>query len=113
MGFWPNRSTIDNIFIIKQVFEECHEFNIELHSIFIDYSRAFDSVYRNKTTECLLESGVPTMLNRLIFLTVIDTKAKIKINNSLSNDFKAELGVGQGDPLSATLFSVAIYSILK
>jgi hypothetical protein len=113
MGFRPNRSTIDNIFIIRQVFEKCHEFNIELHNIFIDYSRAFDSVYRNKIIECLLEYGVPTKLIRLISLTLTDTKAKIKVNNSLINDFKVEFGFRQADPLSDTLFSVAIDSILK
>jgi sorting nexin-29 len=112
MGFRPNRSNIDNIFIIRQVFEKCHEFNVELHNIFIDYSRAFDSVYRNKIIECLLECGVPTKLIKLISLTLIDTKEKIKVNNSLSNDFKVEFGVRQGDPL-ATLYSVAIDSILK
>jgi hypothetical protein len=37
----------------------------------------------------------------------------MKINNRLSNDFKDEFGVRQGDPLSATLFSVAIDSNLK
>jgi hypothetical protein len=73
MGFQPNRSTIGNIFIIRQVFEKCHEFNIELHNIFIDYSRAFDSVYRNKIIECLLKYGVPTKLIRLISVIVIDT----------------------------------------
>jgi len=26
----------------------CHEFNIELHNIFIDYTRAFNSVFRDK-----------------------------------------------------------------
>jgi hypothetical protein len=68
MGFQPNRSTTDNICIIKQVFEKCNEFNIELHNIFLDYSRAFDSVHTNKIIECLLEYGVPTMLNRLTSL---------------------------------------------
>jgi hypothetical protein len=113
MGFRPKRSTIDNISIIRQVFEKCHEFNIELHNIFIDYSRVFDSVYRNKIIECLMEYGVPTKLIRLISLTLIDTKVKIKTNNRLSNDFKVEFGVRQGDPSSATLFSVAIDSVLK
>jgi hypothetical protein len=54
MGFRPNRSTTYNIFIIRQVFEKCHEFNIEFHNIFMDYSRAFDSVYRNKIIERLV-----------------------------------------------------------
>jgi hypothetical protein len=44
MGFQPNRSTIDNIFIVRQIIEKCREFNIELHNIFIDYTKAFDSV---------------------------------------------------------------------
>jgi hypothetical protein len=71
MGFRPNRSTTDSIFIIRQVFGKCLEFNTELHNIFIDYPRAFDSVYRNKITECLLEYGVPTELIRQISLLLI------------------------------------------
>jgi hypothetical protein len=110
MGFRPNS---DNIFIIRQVFEKCNEFNIELHNMFIDYSRAFASVYRNKITECLLEYGAPTKLIRPILLILIDTKAKIKVNNSLSNDFKVESGVRQGDSLSVSIFSVATDSVLK
>ena len=48
MGFRPNRSTNDNIFIVRQIIEKCHEFNIELHNVFIDYTQAYDSVYRDK-----------------------------------------------------------------
>jgi hypothetical protein len=53
MGFQPNRSTIDNIFRVRQIIEKCHEFNIELHRVFIDYTQAFDSVYRDKIIKCL------------------------------------------------------------
>jgi len=44
MGFRPNRSTIDNIFMLRQIFEKCYEYNIQLNNIFVDYSQAFDSV---------------------------------------------------------------------
>ena len=32
MGFRTNRSTIDNIFMLRQIFEKCYEYNIELHN---------------------------------------------------------------------------------
>jgi hypothetical protein len=31
MVFRPNRSTIDNIFIVRQIFEKSHEHNIDLY----------------------------------------------------------------------------------
>jgi hypothetical protein len=34
----PTRSTLDNIFIVTQIIEKCHEFNIELHNVFIHYT---------------------------------------------------------------------------
>jgi len=37
----------------------------------------------------------------------------VKINNELSGKFDVQTGVKQGDPLSATLFSIAIDSIGK
>ena len=47
MEFRPNRSTIDNIFIVRQIHEKCHEYNIDLHNIFIDFSQAFGTINRD------------------------------------------------------------------
>jgi sorting nexin-29 len=44
MGFRPNTSTIDNIFIVRQTYEKCYEHNIDPHNIFVDFSQAFDTV---------------------------------------------------------------------
>jgi len=80
MGFRPNWSTIDNIFIVRQIIEKCHEVNIELHNIFIDYTHAFDSVFRAKIIECLNKYEVPSKLIKLIARTLQDTQARVKIN---------------------------------
>jgi len=48
-----------------------------------------------------------------IKLSLINTKARVKINNENTADFKVESGVKQGDSLSATLFSVVVDVILK
>jgi hypothetical protein len=36
MAFPPNRSTTDNTFMVRQIYEKCYEYNIELHNIFVD-----------------------------------------------------------------------------
>jgi len=112
-GFRPNRSTLDNLFIIRQTFEKCREYNIDFHNIFVDYLHAFDSVNRNKVIDSLNEYNVTFKLIKLIALTLTGTSAIVKINSELNGKFYVQTGVKQGDPLSATLFSIAMDSILK
>jgi hypothetical protein len=113
MGFRLNRSTIDNIFMVWQIFEKCYEYNIELHNIFLHYSQAFDSVNRNKIIECLIKYEVPKKLIKLIGLTLNNSTAKVKICNQFTNEFRIVSGVKQGDPLSATLFSIVTGNVIK
>ena len=39
--------------------------------------------------------------------------AKVKVNKTYTSEFKVESGVKQGDPLSPTLFSLVIDTVLK
>jgi hypothetical protein len=79
----------------------------------VDYTHAFDSVYRNELIECLKKFDVPDKLIRLIALTLKHTRARVKINKNYTEEFIVKCGVKQGDPLSATLFSLVIDTILK
>jgi retron-type reverse transcriptase len=63
--------------------------------------------------ESLNYYDVPTKLISLIALTLTDTKAIVKVNNEYSSKFEVHKGVKQGDPLSATLFSIAIDVIIR
>ena len=108
MGFRANRSTIDNLFIVRQIIEKCHEYNIELHNVFIDYTQAFDTVHRDKILKYLNNYRIPSKLMKLIAKTLEDTKARVKINQTYTGKFEISTGVKQGDPLSATLFSIVI-----
>ena len=54
-GFWPNRSTVHNIFTQRQMYEKCCEHNTELHNVFIDFNQAFDSINRSTITQALNE----------------------------------------------------------
>jgi len=112
MGFRPNRSTIDNIFIVRQIYEKCYEYNIDLYNIFIDFSQAFDTVKRDAIYDSLAKNNIPDKLIKLIKLTLQHTKMKVKVNNSYSEWFERQTGVRQGDPLSSLLFSVVLDSVI-
>jgi hypothetical protein len=113
MGFRSNRSTIDNLFIVRQIIEKSHELNIGLHNDFIDYTQTFDSVYRDKIITCLNNYGVPSKLIKPIAKTLQGTKARVKVNQSYTEHFEVTTGVKQGDPLSTALFSIVIDDIIK
>jgi len=85
----------------------------ELHNIFIDYTHSFDSVFRDKITECLNKYEIPSKLIKLIARTLQDTKARVKVNQNYTEKFEIATGVKQGELLSVTLFSVVIDDILK
>jgi sorting nexin-29 len=112
MGFRPNVSTIGNILIERQIYVKFYEYNIDLHSTFVDFSQAFDTINRDVIYNSLIKHNVPNKLIKLIKLTMQQTKMKVEVNNSYSEWFETKTGVRQGDPLSALLFSVVLNSIM-
>jgi hypothetical protein len=112
MGFRPNRSTIDNIFIVRQIYEKCYKYSIDLHNIFIDFSYAFDTVNRDVIHNSLIKYNVADKLIRLLKLTMQRTKMKVKINNNYTEWFETKTGVRQGDPLSVLLFSLVLDTVI-
>ena len=104
MGFRPDRSTTDNIFILRQIYEKWQEYNIELHNVFMHFNQAFDSKNRSTVTKLLKEMQIPGKIKRLVTLVTQHTKAKIKLNSEYTEQLEVKIGIRQGDPLSTILF---------
>jgi hypothetical protein len=58
-GFRRNRSTMDQIFYIRQILEKKWEYNGTVHQLFIDFKEVYDSVKREVLYNILLEFGIP------------------------------------------------------
>jgi sorting nexin-29 len=79
-GFRRNKSTIDQLFILRQMTAKHNEHGLDLHILFIDFKQAFDSTNRRILFEAMDKMGIPQKLIRLIRMTMCQTKAKVKID---------------------------------
>jgi sorting nexin-29 len=92
-GFRNNTATTDNIFVICQMFEKCHEYNIELYILYIDFKQAFDTVNRQIMLQRLQETGIPNKFIRLIKMTIQYTRASVVVENLKTDPFDILTGV--------------------
>jgi len=92
-GFRAGRSCIDNIFCITRKIEEKTATNSELHLLFIDLTKAYDTLPLNKIWETLDRSAVNTRLTEAIKSLYKESSSKIKIGNLITKGFKVTKGL--------------------
>ena len=78
-GFRRNRSTIDHIFCIRQILEKKWEYNEEVHQLFIDYEKAYDSFRSEVLYKIFIEFGIPRKLVRLIKKSLTETYSRVRV----------------------------------
>ncbi|CAF4497680.1 unnamed protein product, partial [Rotaria magnacalcarata] len=112
-GFRSNRSTIDQIFILKLCMEKRREFNKPLFMCFIDISKAYDSVNRELLWKVCRQYGISEKLVNLLKMLYTNSKAKVKVNGEFSDSFEIYNGVMQGGIPSPILFNILFDFIIR
>ena len=107
-GFRRNRSTNDHIFCIRQMLEQKWEYNEEVHQLFIDFNKAYDSVRRDVLYRIVIEFGIPRKLVRLIKMSLTETYSTVRVGENVSDRLPIRNGLKQGDALSPLLFNFAL-----
>jgi len=107
-GFRCNRSTFDHIFCICQIVEKKWEYNEEVHQLFIDSKKAYDSVRREVLCKIRIEFGIPRKLVRLIKMSMTETYSRVRVGKNVSDRFPIRNGLKQGDAISPMFFNFAL-----
>ena len=111
-AYQPSRGTTEQIFALTQIIEKSIEFNKPVYFIFIDFTKAFDSIKLDKLWSILDKTSLNKNYINLLKAVYDDSQASIKTDLGNSRFVNIKKGVKQGDMLSAILFCVALAAVI-
>ena len=97
---------MDAIFILQSLIDKKIKNKKKLYCAFVDLKRAFDSVYRNGLWFKLIKNGVDGKILKIIRSMYSQAKSCVRHFGSLSDFFKCDVGLLQGEIISLILFSL-------
>ena len=112
-GFRRNRSTTSQILTIHRILEGVQAKNLQATLIFVDFTKAFDSIHRGKMEQILLAYGIPKETVAAITIFYRNTKVKVRSPDGDTEYFDIVAGVLQGDTLAPYLFIICLDYVLR
>ena len=112
-GFRTNRGTIDNmIFTARQLQEKCQEQNVDLYITFVDLTKAFDTVSRDRLCTNYGTFGCSAKFIAVVRQFHDGMLSRVQNDGEFSDPFPVTNGVKQGCVLASTLFSMMFSAML-
>ena len=99
-GFRRNLSIPSQILTISRIFEGVRAKNLEATILFVDFSKAFDSIHRGKMEQILLAYGLSKETAAAIMMLHKNMKVKVSSPDGDRDYFDIVAGVLQGDTLA-------------
>ena len=109
-GFRKGRGCADQIFTLRNIIEQCTEWQRQLYVNFVDFEKAFDSIHRESLWCILRHYGIPRKLVQLIKSFYHNFQCTVGKDNSF---FDVKTGVRQGCVMSAVLFNLVIDWVMR
>ena len=98
--------TPDMILCLRQLQEKCIEQDRRLYMVFVDFSKASDTVGRTGLRQLLRKYGCPEKFTTMTEALYTGIMANVSFGGSVSGSFSVTNGVKQGCVLAPTLFSI-------
>ena len=112
-GFMPGRGTTDAIFILRQLQEKHLAKNKKLYFTFVDLEKAFDRIPRKVIWWAMRKLGIEEWIVRFVQAMYNNTRSRVRVNNTYSDEFGVKVGVHQGSVLSPLLFVIVLEALSR
>ena len=113
-GFRPGRGTDDATLVYHMVSERIRDARGELHTAFIDFSKAFDSVNWELLFHILTIAGVPVKLVKVIRALYTQSSFRVRLGGGgVSEAICPTVGVRQGCILSPMFFILFLEFLIR
>ena len=111
-GFRRGRSTADVVFGYRWLCAKAQRQRVTIEFLYIDLSRAFDTIRRDKLLE-VLQSFLDEPELRMIRFLLAATSLEPRLSTGECHAFASTIGTPQGDSLSPVLFTVYLEAALR
>ena len=109
IGFLPNNRTPDHVLALRTLIDKCvHCHQEKVYACFVDFRKAFDSVWHNGLLYKLLQINVGGNFYDLIKNLFYNSNGSVRIGDFQTQPFQYARGVRQGCILSPLLFNLYI-----
>ncbi len=110
-GFIGGRSTTSNLFIYVNYLLEALNNGQAVHTIYTDFSKAFDRVDHNILLDKLSNYGIQGRALSWIHSYLIGRQLQVNVHGHLSIKYEVSSGVPQGSHLGRILFNIFVNDI--
>ena len=112
IGFRKFFRPADHVFTLKTLIDKAFSEKKQLYTCFVDFRKAYDSVWRDALFYKLLENGISRRFIRLLRNAYSTSLLSVKLPNGRSVEFPSQIGLKQGCNLSPLLFNIFINDFL-
>eukprot|EP00732_Lithocolla_globosa_P000541 Lithocolla_globosa_v1_NODE_177_length_5446_cov_18.556483.p1 type:complete len:863 gc:universal NODE_177_length_5446_cov_18.556483:2622-34(-) len=111
-GFRKSRSCDDHALTLAELIKMRIGKKKSTYTCFVDFRKAFDSVYRKGLWVRLWRSGIKDKIYKTLRAIYDETSATLNINGQKTKNFSCDIGIRQGCPLSPLLFAIFINQLI-